>query len=83
MEIGNCLRALAGSPELRGTRPTRTIIKLTFRQKIDVYGPRGWYRWCPGFADLVAVDWEVMHERKLMEIIQAEIEAANSQAEAG
>lgn len=83
MDIGNCLRALVGSPELRGTRPTRTIIKVNFRQGIDVYSPRGWYRWSPGFNDLVAVDWEVMHERKLMEIIQAEMAAANSQAQAG
>lgn len=83
MDIGNCLRALIGSTELRGTRPTRTIIRVNTRSAIQVWGASGWYHWAPCFSDLVAIDWEVIHEKKLIEMIAAQIEEANAAAQAG
>lgn len=65
MNIREALLRLAGDPGLNAVRPSGRGIKVNSNLKVMTVGPRGLYRFSPGFPDLIGDDWEVLSDQAL------------------
>jgi len=74
MDLPNTLLTLARDPQLVAWRDSGTAIAVTPNLcVIRIFIPKP-YRWYPGFADIVASDWQIGSVEKLRQSIQAQLE---------
>jgi hypothetical protein len=78
MSIGDAVRALAGSPTWIAVRPTGIMLTMTDHQALRHLGRRGPHKWVPKFSDLVALDWQVLTQEQMAEMVKKQAAAVKA-----